>query len=107
MIYHADKIFCIKIPIKLNIDNRQRFQFDITFHKLRKESYAKESCYFAVVKKMLSYVFAKGTLRRINLLINVKYNFSFVKTMLLRTLHWNSLIFVSNDTLNESEYVSF
>ena len=56
---------------------------------------------------MLSYVFAKGTLRRINLLINLKYNFSFVKTMLLRTLYWNSLIFVSNNTLNESEYVSF
>ena len=54
-----------------------------------------------------SYVFAKGTLRRINLLINLKYNFSFVKTVLLRTLYWKSLIFRSNDTLNESEYVSF
>ena len=56
---------------------------------------------------MLSYVFAKGTLRQVNPFIDLKYNFSFVKTMLLRTLYWNSLIFVSSDTLNESEYVSF
>ena len=27
--------------------------------------------------------------------------------MVFRTLHWNSLIFVSCDTLNESEYISF
>ena len=38
------------------------------------------------------------------LILNI---FSFVKTMLFKTLYWNSLIFVSSDTLNESKYISF
>ena len=40
-------------------------------------------------------------------IILILKNFSFVKTMLFKTLYWNSLIFVSSDTLRESEYISF
>ena len=42
------------------------------------------------------------------LIILILKNFSFVKTMSrFKTLYWNSLIFVSSDTLRESEYISF
>ena len=42
------------------------------------------------------------------LIILILKNFSFVKTMSrFKTLYWNSLIFVSSDTLREREYISF
>ena len=104
----------------MKIPNQERINKALTtdkgsnliLHSIRQERRAtQKNLVFRSCKKdalgIQSYVFAKGTLRRINLLINLKYNFSFVKTVLLRTLYWKSLIFRSNDTLNESEYVSF